>query len=278
MRPRITRLSAIPVAAILVLAVASTAASHESWLQPVRFFAEKPVQQIVHMTSGMGEHYPKTETAIEASRVTKAGVLFGVTAMPLSMGRQRAKQLEMTWTPTKPGVAMAWVNLAARTLDLPDSLIDVYFDEIGASPELRKQWTDTPSPKKWRESYVKHAKTYVRVGDSRAVQPWAAEAGMELEIVPDKDPTLFFAGDTLPIHVVYKGQRLSNFTIASFREGGTKPAFFKTDANGNARLVYGKAGGALLAAVHLRRVHEPSLEWQSNFTSMTFPVRAKRQK
>ena len=265
------------MAVLLIATAASMVDAHESWLQPVTFLVNKPARQIVHMTSGMGEHYPKTETAIERARITRAGVYFGAAdSLPLVAGAESKTRTALTWTPTRTGVAMAWVDLGAKVLDLPDSLIDVYLDEIGASAELRKQWTDTPSPKKWRESYVKHAKTYVRVGPSRAATPWRASAGLDLEMIPDRDPTLLFAGDTLRVRVVYKGQPLPDFTVASFREGGSKPDFHKTDASGSTSLVYRKSGAVLLAAVHLRRVHEPNLEWRSDFSSMTFPIRARK--
>lgn len=268
-------LTRLAIGSALVLLAAGLAAAHESWLQPVAFLVDKPATQIARMTSGMGEHYPEAETAIERARVVKSGVAMGSQRLPLTPSAEREKSLELTWTPTQQGVATLWVDLAAKTLDLPDSLIDVYFDEIGASPALRKQWTDPAKPKQWRESYVKHAKTYVRVGDPNAPRPFVKNVGMALEILPDRDPTLLAAGDTLRVRVHYRGKLLPNFTIAAFREGGSKPGFAKTDASGKASIILPKTGAMLLAAVHLRRVHEKNLEWRSDFTSMTFPVRSR---
>ena len=261
---------------VILVGMASSGAAHETWLQPISFFVDRPAPQTVHMTSGMGEHYSTAETPIAAARVARSGVWFSGAKLSLTQPTTLEHALALTWTPTKAGVGAVYVELAAKVLNLPDSLIDEYFDEIGASPELRKQWTDTPSPKQWRESYAKHAKTYVRVGDSTSAFSWRGDTHMELEIVPEADPTRLAAGDTLPLAVRYKGQRMPRFTIAAFREGTPAPQFIRTDAAGHARLPVGPPGSILLAGVHLRRVHETSLEWRSDFTTMTFRVRARR--
>ena len=267
---------AVATSLFMLAAVVSTAGAHETWLQPISFFVDKPAAQIVHMTSAMGEHYTTPETAIEPSRVARSGVWFAGARLPLTQPTKQEHELALTWTPTKSGVGAIFVELAPRVLDLPDSLINEYFDEIGASPELRKQWTDTPSPKRWRESYAKHAKTYVRVGDAKAAYPWRGETGMGLEIVPGSDPTRIVAGDTVSFGVVYKGKRMTRFTLAVFREGAAKAEFITTNRAGRALFPAAAAGNVLLTGVHLRRVHEPSLEWRSDFTTMTLRVQARR--
>lgn len=273
--PRATIRKSLGVAlgAAASLVVFTVAGAHESWLQPVAFFVDRPAEQVVRLTSGMGEHYPAAETAVERDRIARSGVFLEKQRLPLAARDTARGALNLSWTPTGPGVAAMWIELAPKTLELPDSLIGEYFDEIGASAELRKQWTDTPSPKKWRESYAKHAKSYVRVGSLTTTPAFTANAGLKLEIVPDRDPTHLRVGDRIGLRVLFEGKPLPHFTIAAFREGGSKPQFVKSDGKGFATLRVDHAGGMLLAGVHLRRVHEPNLEWRSDFTSMTFPVR-----
>jgi hypothetical protein len=271
-RPRILGLA---IGSMATLAFISLSFAHESWLQPVHFFVDQAGPQVVHLTSGMGEHYSRPETAVEASRIVGSGVFFDRQKLALTAADTAGGSLRLSWTPTGAGVATLWVELAPRTLELPDSLINEYFDEIGASPALRKQWTDTPAPKQWRESYAKFAKSYVRVGATNTKPAFTAAAGLKLEIIPDRDPTSLRVGDRLGLRVLFEGKPLPAFTIAVFREGGSKPSFIKTDAKGLTMTRLDHAGGMLLAGVHLRRVHEPNLEWRSDFTSMTFPVRAR---
>src|SRR4051794_35755857 len=95
---------------LAMFVVASFALAHESWLRPASFFVDRVAPQTAGMTSGMGEHYPAPETAVEASRVVRSGVTLDGTALPLKVGKAAGKELELTWTPTKAGVAALWVQ------------------------------------------------------------------------------------------------------------------------------------------------------------------------
>jgi uncharacterized GH25 family protein len=260
--------------AFLVAAVARIGGAHETWLQPATFNVGRPATQVVRMTSGLG--YPAGATPIEASAVTRSGVFLSGVALGLTPSGRTDHELALNWTPPKAGVAAIYVELAAVRVDRPDSLIGAYFDEIGAPPELRNSWADTPSPKRWRESYVKHAKTYVRVGDSRAKFAWRAKTGMGLEIVPESDPTLVAVGDTFRVRVLRNGLPVARFRIASRRSSGDKPNFITTDKLGRAQIVYTTAMPTLMSGTSVRRVHEKNLEWRSDFTSMSFNVLPRR--
>ena len=111
-----------------------------------------------------------------------------------------------------------------------------------------------------------------RRSDCMAPRAFASNVGMALEIEPDRDPTLLHAGDSLRVRVLYRSRPLANFTVAAFRQGGSTPVLYRTDALGSAWIPLEHEGAMLLAAVHLRRVHERRLEWRSDFSSMTFPI------
>lgn len=95
----------------------------------------------------------------------------------------------------EPGIATVWVELAPKSLDLTPDQVKEYLDEIGASPEIRRAYEAAPEPRRWREVYAKHAKTFVRVGQPQEDRSWAEPVGMDLEIVPEKDPSTLKAGD-----------------------------------------------------------------------------------
>ncbi|HEY6219255.1 MAG TPA: DUF4198 domain-containing protein [Gemmatimonadaceae bacterium] len=279
-----SRLIAAVLGSFGVLAGVSAVGAHETWLQPVNFVVDAPAPQIVRMTSGLGEHFPSPDSAIEPDRVTQAGVWLGLLKYRLIRPVKTEHELEFTWLPMRTGLAAIYVSLAPKRLELPDSLIEPYFMEIGASSELRKQWADIPGPKRWRESYEKHAKTYVRIGNDPltpvkvgkdSVAPWRPQVGFPLEIVPESDPTQLRVGDTLWTHVIFKYIRQANFTIAIYRDSAGKAEYVNTGRTGRVAIPLTTAGNVLLAGVNLRRVREPGLEWRSDFTTMTFQVRPR---
>lgn len=78
-------------------------------------------------------------------------------------------------------------------------------DEVDAPESLRTQWAEMKE-KRWRESYTKHPKTFVRVGQPQSDRSATEPVGMFLEIVPEKDPTALKAGDEFTVRVMKDGQ------------------------------------------------------------------------
>ena len=64
-------LAGLVVSLVIIVAVVSTAAAHETWLQPDNFFVQTMTSRTVRMTSGMGEHYPTADSPIEPSRIIR---------------------------------------------------------------------------------------------------------------------------------------------------------------------------------------------------------------
>src|SRR5207344_3255729 len=108
--------------------------------------------------------------------------------------------------------------LAPRTIELTPKQVEEYLAEIGASDLVRQRWLATPA-KRWREMYSKHAKTFVRVGDTGTDRSWSEPVGMYLEIVPQSDPTKIVAGGELSVQVLREGGTIPGFAIAVSRDG-----------------------------------------------------------
>jgi uncharacterized GH25 family protein len=265
------RASALAVAALLV--AAGSALAHDTWLLPSTLRVPVGREVTLSLTSGM--IFPVDDFVILPSRVKRADVQLAGATTALGSGRRAARALRYTWTPAKEGVAALAVELAPKTLTLAPGLIKEYLDEIDASPATRSTWAQMPSPKRWRESYTKHASTFIRVGNPGADSSWARPTGMGLEIVPERDPTALAAGDTLAVRVLRGGTPLAGFVVGARHAGATKATFFPTDANGRARVVLPTSGQWLLAGTDLRRSTKANLEWESDFTTLTLAVLPK---
>jgi uncharacterized GH25 family protein len=161
------------------------------------------------------------------------------------------------------------MELGPRSLELKPNQVKEYFDEIHAGSEIIAQWDSIPTPRRWRESYTKHATSYVRVGTPRSDSSWMTPLGLGLEIVPEGNPTAITAGETLPVRVLLNSSPLAGFSVGARLEGRTKSAFVTTDSTGRATIVLPAKGRWLLFGTHLRRTNEPNLEWRSDFVTMT---------
>jgi uncharacterized GH25 family protein len=262
-------------AVVALLAAAGLAAAHETWILPasMRIPVNKPVA--LDLTSGMG--FPAEETAIDPKRVVKASARLGGTIEEIQRRIVRPKSLRFVWTPRLDGIGTIAIELAPKTLVLEPKLINEYYDEIHASPAIRAQWDSIPSPKQWRESYVKHATSFVRVGSPAYDTTWALPLGLGLEIIPERDPTALVAGQTLRVRVLRRGIPLGGFQVGARREGAPESSdvFVATDGTGRATIALPREGRWLLFGTDLRRARESGLEWRSDFVTTTIGVAAR---
>ncbi|MEO8910037.1 MAG: DUF4198 domain-containing protein [Gemmatimonadaceae bacterium] len=269
-----------PVAALVVvlalLAGAGVAAAHETWILPasMRVPVNKPVA--LDLTSGMA--FPADDFAIDPRRVVKASARLGGTIEEIQRRIVRPKSLRFVWSPRTDGVGTIAVELAPRTLLLDPKLINEYYGEIHASPAIRAQWDSIPAPKRWRESYVKHATSFLRVGSPVNDTSWAIPLGLGLEIVPRRNPTDLSAGETLPVLVLRHGIPLGGFQVGARREGAPDSAdvFVTADGTGHATIALPREGRWLIFGTDLRRAREPALEWRSDFVTTTIGVGRRR--
>ena len=84
--------------------------------------------------------------------------------------------------------------------------------------------------------------------------------------------------DTFRVRVLHNGQPFPNFVVGAVGPGTTAAKFFKTDANGYAVVELPRAGLWLLNGTDLRRTERKGLEWESDYTTLTIAVNARRFK
>jgi len=245
--------------------------AHDTWLLAQRSEVQPGASATLDLTSGMA--FPALDYAIKANRVARASVRLAGKTSPVKTRKSAAHSLRFSAPLPEPGIATICVELAPKMLELTPPKVKEYLDEIAASAEIRQAWETAAQPRHWREEYTKHAKTFVRVGQPSADRSWAEPAGMTLEIVPEKDPTALHSGDELPVRVLRQGKPFPSFPVGLVREGDPHDTVLRTDAEGRATFRLDRAGRWLLRGTDLRRSTKPSLEWESDFTTLTIQVR-----
>ena len=252
---------------LALVCFAGVSAAHETWILPASM--RVPVGRPVEFSLTSGTTFPSDQLAVAPDRVERSEVRLGNEIDPLPRPRGAPRALHYTWTPRTQGVATIAIELGPRSLELKPSQVKEYFDEINAGPAILAQWDSVPKPRRWRESYTKHAISYVRVGGAGPDSSWKSAMGLGLEIVPERNPTAITAGGKLPVRVLLNGSALAGFSIGARHEGRSKSSFVTTDSSGRANILLLAKGRWLLFGTHLRRAHESELEWRSDFVTMT---------
>ena len=243
---------------------------HDTWLIPERFHLAPSETARLDLTSGMA--FPALEVGPKRERIQAILGRLGGRTFELNEFEPAAKSLRIKEVLSDPGVAVFWVKSFPKEIELKPEQVREYLEEIDAPATVRRQWNEAKKPKRWRESYRKHSKTFVRVGDAGAGTSWHDPVGMFLEIVPEKDPTALHAGDDFPIRILKDGEPLRDFSVGLLTEGDTKGSIQKTDAGGKATFRLVKSGRCLLRGTDLRRSTKEDIDWESDFTTLTIAV------
>lgn len=264
------KLRIILLAFTLALLLPNIARAHDTWLIPDRFEVAPKQSVTLDLTSGMA--FPELETGPKRERV--AAALCRLAGRTFEIGDISAgpKSLIFKTELAEPGSATFWVKLPPKSIELKPAEVKEYLDEVGAPEVLRKQWTEMKEPKRWRESYTKHPKTFVRVGDSPSDQSWKEPVGMFLEIVPEKDPTALRAGDDFPVRVFKDGAPFADFALNAVSAGEKKGETRRTDAAGRVIFRLSKAGRWLLRGTDIRKSNLPKADYESDFITLTLEV------
>lgn len=260
------------LSAVIALGTAVNLLAHDTWIASDRFHLSRPGVVKISLTSGMA--FPGLDTAIKPDRIAVASVRTARGVTELKSISPAAQALELRVRLTAPGVAVFWVTLNQRPIELQPDDVRHYLEEIGAPPAIRATWQQT-EPLRWRERYVKHAKTFVRVGSSPGERHWADPVGMALELVPEQDPTQAEPGQRLTFVLLYDGNPLSDQAVYVVREGESEALKRTTDRSGRLSFVIPRSGKYMVRSTVLRESNEPEADWDSDFTTLTFSVAAE---
>ena len=255
--------------ALLLAFLPSVAFAHDTWLLPDRWRVAAGEALGFTLTSGMA--FPAPETAVKGDRLAVRSLgLAGQTAL-LGLGASD-RALHLSARAKGEGVAVAWIATRERSLTLTPKQVEEYLAEIGATETVGPEWTKSGQTA-WRETYVKLAKTFVRVGgaDDRS---WAEPVGLVLELVPTSDPTRLKTGDTLGLNLVSKGHPLPAFAVGVVPAPPAKPRLLRTDAEGRLSVRLDQSGPWMLRVTLIRPSEARTGEWDSAFTTLTLEVQA----
>lgn len=255
-----------------LLFIASALLAHDTWLLPLLFRVPRGSRVTLELSSGQG--FPRNESAIAPERLDTAAYRLGSRIGNLAP-EPGTDALRLHARFEDAGLATIWVSLRPRTLDLTPAQVDEYLPEIGAADSVRAIY-ERGTPRRWRESYRKFAKTFIQVGVSPNQDvSWFRPVGQALELIPNTDPTVVRVGMVLAVTLLKDGAPLVGQAVGADAEGEQMGTLQTTDANGSVRFTLIRPGRWLVRATQLRRSAQPGLDWESDFATLTFAVRPR---
>ncbi|HEV8609138.1 MAG TPA: DUF4198 domain-containing protein [Thermoanaerobaculia bacterium] len=252
--------------------LAGRLAAHDTWILPNRPRVVPGQPVTFDLTSGMA--FPANEVGVKPDRLARASARLREMVSDLGREVSGKKSLRLKTRFPRPGIAAVWVESKPRALELKPAEVKEYLEEIGAWDSVGRKW-ESEGKGKWRESYTKHAKTYVRVGRPESDDSWSQPVGMDLELVPESDPTQLAAGQEIAIRLLENGQPAADLAVGLVAANAKSGSLSKTDSEGRVRLRFDHGGWWLVRATVLKPSEKPDLDWESRFATLTLSVGAR---
>jgi uncharacterized GH25 family protein len=253
---------------LLVVMVPASALAHDTWLLPAQYRVRPRESVVFELTSAM--RFPEPETPVKPERLAATGMRLGGSTQPLQADQPAAKLLRLSAVTSVAGIATVWVQSRPREIDLQPLEVEEYLAEAGAG-DVHELWVKNGRGP-WRETYVKLAKSFVRVGEPGDDRSWAEPAGLALEIVPEADPTSLTPAEPVRLRVLEDGGPAVGLAVAAVAGGEEKPIGRTTDSEGRVTLPLSRPGQWLIKAIRIRPGEAPGT-WRSRFTTLTVSVR-----
>lgn len=249
---------------LLSLLAGSALEAHDFWIEPSSFRPEPGSRVSVRLQVGeqlKGEPLPRMPERIERFAVIGPSGEAEVAGVP---GSDPAGWV----SPSSPG--LHWIvydsNHARAELDGPK--FDAYLGEEGLET-VREQRAGKVG--KVKEIYSRCAKALLAAGDGPGAG-FDRVLGLDLELVPEKNPYALKPGESLPVRLLHRGKPLSGALVVAISSASPDSRIaIRSDAGGRAELRLDRPGLWMVKAVHMIPAPAGSAaDWESLWASLTF--------
>jgi uncharacterized GH25 family protein len=209
-----THRRAFLLGAVLSSVVAGVAIAHDFWIQPSSYWVAP--QSVVPVSLQVGHGPNRQRWDADADRVTgfySVGAFGRFDRMAELRAGDMSRDHPLRFT--TPGAQILVLTTSNAQSELPGLRFDAYLKDEGLTPAIDARANAKANDKPGRELYSRRAKALVQVGPAPTM-PQALvtrPVGLTLEIVPEVDPYVVGASESVPVRVIYQGKPLTGALV-----------------------------------------------------------------
>jgi uncharacterized GH25 family protein len=266
---------AAAIATALVLAAAATAAAHDMFLKPARFFVPEKSEVRIRVLNGT---FSKSENSIARARVADASVVTpdGRTRLDTAEWTVRGDTSTFHVHTRGAGTYVIGASTRPNTIALAAKDFNQYLEEDGIPDVLAARRKDKEMEKPARELYHKHVKALIQVGDVRS-DHYSTALGYPAELIPLENPYSLKTGATLRVRTLVDGKPAANQYVLyggrTASEGRIEQRSVRSDGDGVARIPLSSAGTWYIKFINMARVQRDTVDYESKWATLTFQLR-----
>lgn len=250
-----------------------TAAAHEFWIQPERFWL--PVGTPTPMTLQVGTGTERQRSQLPPRRVLR----FDATARAgeiqdlrptLTLG---APGTDGALSFARPGAYVVTLRSdAAAQSHLSAARFNAYAEEEGLTPALETRAERGVQAIDASERYSRQTKVLVQVGEGGDPAVVTRPVGLDLEIVPEVSPYASPRPAVLPVRVLYEGRPLAGALVklTDLAHDAAPREQHRTDGEGRAGFAMPSGGAWMMDVVWTKPLADEGVDFETVFSSLSF--------
>ncbi len=271
----------ILLTALALLFFIGTLNAHTLFLKLSTYFLAPHTDVTIALVNGT---FDKSENAITRNRMRDVRIVGPgdeVVYPDTTQWRDEDNMALLDFKTGEVGTYVVGVSTTVSRIDLSANDFNEYLEHDGVLDILAARKQEGALGEDARERYSKHVKAIIQVGQERT-DTYTHRLGYPSEIVPLSNPYDLGVGDTFEILVMIDGQPVAGQLIYASHEGyhghdgegGHLIAVeTRTDDQGKARFNLEAAGRWYVTVIHMVKVDEEGVDYESKWASLTFEIR-----
>ena len=261
--------------AVLFVGGASALAAHDLFIKLETFFVRPGAAIKAPVLNGT---FSLSENSIARPRVADLSVVSPAGRRALDTTAVDASR-DTTFLALRtegPGTYVVGLSTRPSGIALSGAEFTGYLQEEALAGVIAERQRAGAAADSARERYSKHVKAVFQVGDARS-DGYATALGYPAELVPVENPYAVARGGTLRVRCLVDGKPAAGLSVLA---GGRRPDGSRlkrmeltSDANGIVAVPLGSRGHWYVKFIHMARVNEPEVDYESKWATLTFEVR-----
>lgn len=268
----------LPIAVVLtLLSAVFTASAHDLFLKLDSYFLRPHSTASVRLLNGT---FAASDGIVSRERF-QAISLHGPSAHvkpPAIKWRDEAKTTVMEFQTGDSGTYVVGVSTKPREIELKAADFNDYLSHDGIPDTLAERRREKQLNKDVRERYSKHVRALFQVGDKLSDE-YRQPLGYPVEIIPQQNPYALRAGQLLEVLCTLDGSPIGNQFVMVGRErvdGKLSQFTTRSDTKGIARVRLSGPGKWFVKFIHMTKLNDPTLDYESKWASLTFEVKSSK--
>jgi len=259
---------------ILLLSLVASAFAHDLFLKTDSYFLKPTSNFTVQIMNGT---FKASEGAVSFARLNDVSVVSnGKRVHPLETDFTKNETTAfINLTTGAAGTYVIGLSTKSREIALKATEFNEYLKEDGLPDTLEQRRKTGELEKDAKERYAKHVKAILQVG-RKQTDDYRTVLGYPVELIPQQNPYKLKKGDTIEILCMKDGQPLAGQVVLAGREENEKITIapeLRSDKNGIVTLRLSGAGKWYVKFINMVKLDDPSLNYESKWTTLTFEIR-----